>query len=217
MRSLWDSKLNFPKKTAYRPNLFKPKLGLLFRCTHACRSVWRDTIWPNRVMPNQVFAVIVVHIPNGIVLVQRSNKYLLSWTKVVAQLVERLLPTQEIRNSNPVEFYLLSTVLKRRKSIKRGGEWLIKKNNNKVVEKIILRGLYMLKRKLKVTTKGPKFSVFSNINTILLQINDKDWRWRIFYSNSRHHNIESLPITTRPGLHPQNDSTYISRRVTASE
>ena len=92
----------------------------------------------------------------------------------MAQLVERLLPTQEIRGSNPVEFYLLSTVLKRRKSIKRGGEWLIKKNNNKVVEKIILRGLYMLKRKLKVTTKGPKFSVFSNINTILLQINDKD-------------------------------------------
>ena len=52
---------------------------------------------------------------------------------VVAQLVERLLLTPEVRGSNPVigkfyiEHYFLSTVLKRRKYRKSGREWPIQK------------------------------------------------------------------------------------------
>ena len=49
--------------------------------------------------------------------------------EIVAQLAERLLPTPEVRGSNPVideifeNNYLLSTVLKRQKLRKRGREW----------------------------------------------------------------------------------------------
>ena len=55
----------------------------------------------------------------------------LFWAVVVAQLVERLLPTPEVRSLNPVigknfnEHCLLSTVLRRRKWRKRGREWPI--------------------------------------------------------------------------------------------
>ena len=59
-------------------------------------------------------------------------KTIFCWEVVVAQLVERLLPTQEVRGSNPVIgknlfIYLFSVncVLKRRKKEKRGREWPI--------------------------------------------------------------------------------------------
>ena len=54
---------------------------------------------------------------------------------VVAQLANRSLLTPEVRGSNPdigkvfIEYYLLSTVLKRRKQRKRGQEWPIFKKN----------------------------------------------------------------------------------------
>ena len=53
------------------------------------------------------------------------------WAVIVAQLAEWLLPTPEVRGSNPVigKMYighcLLSTVLKRQKCRKRGREWTI--------------------------------------------------------------------------------------------
>ena len=49
---------------------------------------------------------------------------------VVAELVERLLPTPEVLGSNPV-ICLLSTVLKKNKERKRGQEWPIKTVNRK--------------------------------------------------------------------------------------
>ena len=49
------------------------------------------------------------------------------WAVVVAQLVERSLPIPEVRGSNPVIEYLLSTVLKDEKKKRPGMGHFIKK------------------------------------------------------------------------------------------
>ena len=60
-----------------------------------------------------------------VVVFVRIHKRSLLRAVCVALLVERSLPTQVTRSSNPVigKFYLLSTALKRRKWRKRGREW----------------------------------------------------------------------------------------------
>ena len=66
---------------------------------------------------------------SGVNKFSKDNKQ--SRAVVVAQLVERLLATPEVHGLNPVicqiyiEQCLLSTVLKRRKTDKRGREWPI--------------------------------------------------------------------------------------------